>query len=172
MFCKINKITRQKEYYLSSFSKKPQSKTIAGYILSVVARIAKNRALFRDEYAVICKRLADKYTNLNPSTLDTLMIERDGEPSIYLPYGAFDAKKKKFAIRLFEMMPNEKDDSDFCYLNKKGGCIYCNKFLKNGEKYSCNKCYKIRNQLIKDENEAAELRSLTRQLKRLCHEKN
>ena len=164
-----NSIAFGKEYCLSSFSKKGET-TIANYILKIIARIAKNRPLFRDEYAVLCAKLADKFCVNTIPTLNALSVYYN-KPDYNLGYGRFISATRRFEILFFEIDALKLSQGDFCYINKHKGCRFCHVFMQEGFSL-CDACYKLLIKHQKDEREALELRSLTRKLEKVNREKN
>lgn len=156
-----------KTYCLSSFSKTGQN-SIAEYIRKIIIRIAKSRPLYRDEYAVICEKLANKFSRMTAPILRSLGVDY-GRP-IDVGYGKF-LPTGHFEIRPWEIDPIEISEADFCFISKSKGCHICFVYLKNND-YFCKKCSLILDRHRKDNIEAKELRSLTRKLEKLCNEKN
>lgn len=164
-----NSIMFGKEYCLSSFSKRGET-TIAQYILAIIARIAKSRPVFRDEYAVLCMKLANKFCINTIPTLNALNVAYD-KPDYRLGYGRFLPTTKRFEILFFEIDALKLSEGDFCYINKYKGCNFCHVFMQEGFGV-CDACYKKLVKHQRDEKEALELRSLTRKLEKINREKN
>ena len=158
----------EKMYCLSSLSKKGQP-TIAEYIRKIIIRVAKSRPIFRNEYAVIAFKLAQKHC-INPDpTLNSLGCF-DNFPSNTLGYGRL-LPTGRFEIWHWDIDAIKIAEANFCLINKHKCCRQC--FIYLGlENALCKKCDKILTQHYRDTYEAKELRSLTRKLEKVCNEKN
>ena len=154
--------------------------SFSDYIEYVIARIAKNKSLYRDEYAKIALKLVIKYqTNPNYSTLNALKIDRNGDPDYGCGFGRF-LSNLTFEIGFFDVTSNTAKDGEYCKIDKSGGCLYCfahltksnTSFLLNRPDCLCKTCRKKSDKNNKLQYEAKEIRKLTNKLKVLCHEKN
>lgn len=89
---------------------------IADYVRAVVGRIAKNRIMYRDEYAAIALRLAEKFAKRNGvhTTIKALDITSEGKPRISCGYG------RVLSSGLFEMSAAEcdfrREDGESCLI--------------------------------------------------------
>jgi len=89
---------------------------IADYVRSVVGRIAKNRPMYRDEYAAIALRLAERFAHRNGvhATISALDITSEGKPWIHCGYG------RVLPSGWFEMCADEcdfrREDGESCLI--------------------------------------------------------
>lgn len=153
--------------------------SFSDYVKYVITRIAKYRALYRDEYAKIALKLVLKHqTNPSYSTLNALNIDRNGDPYYGCGFGRF-LSNGIFEICFFDATSDTAKDGEYCKIDKSGGCLYCfafltksnTGFLLNRPDYLCKTCRKKTGKNNKFHIEAKEIRKLTNKLKVLCHEK-
>ena len=160
-------------------SSKIVSQTYADHIRRIVNRIARERIMYRDEYIAKCVKIAEKFA----SGPGLRAIERSVKD--YAGYGriirgkweiegweiaCYRDDKSAYYCRIDAMIYPWLDSKCFsckCVVPKTGNVLFtCERCKMEAEKSR-----KTRARISRDEREAKEIRSLTRQLERCIREK-
>lgn len=156
-----------------------QSGSYADHIIRIMARIARNRIMYRDEYLAKCEQIT------------RLVVCRNGWPSTMrsissgVGYGRIIGGS--WEIKPWEVERIPSGEGSFCHIDAMtapylyGNCCFrCKSYRREKQSYlaCCETCQqeadsrsKTIGRIWRDEQEAKEIRSLTRKLERCIREK-
>lgn len=156
-----------------------RSGSYADHIARIVARIARNRVMYRDEYLAKCEQIA-RMAVCRSGWSSTMRSISSG-----VGYGRII--NGEWEIKPWEVEHTPSGEGSFCHINAMtstyllGNCCYrCKAYRMVKQSYfvCCETCEsraseeaKIRSRIYRDECEAKEIRSLTRKLERCIREK-